>query len=96
MAAATATKKRKNLRRGYDGGKLKSEDTKKKFQLKLQNRFELLDPGLGEEEREVNEDWSTIKAIYIDTCEDVLGKVERNKKNGSRTILGGRLKKEGN
>ena len=75
-----ATKKKKNLRRRYDIRNLKFEDKRREFQLTLQNRFELLDPSLGEDGRDVNEDWYDIRDAYIETCEEVLGKVERNRK----------------
>jgi len=39
-----------------------------------------LDPSLGEDGRDVNEDWNSIRDVYIKTCEEVLGKVERNRK----------------
>ena len=75
-----ATKKKKNLRRRYDIRNLKFEDKRREFQLTLKNRFELLDPSLGEDGRGVNEDWYNIRDAYIETCEEVLGKVERNRK----------------
>ena len=56
------------------------DDKRREFQLTLQNRFELLAPSLGEGERDVNEDWKDVKDMYIKTCEEVLGKVERNRK----------------
>ena len=28
----------------------------------------------------MNEDWNNIRDVYIETCEEVLGKVERNRK----------------
>jgi len=75
-----ATKKKKNLRRRYDVRNLKCEDKRREFQLTLQNRFQLLDPSLGEDGRDVNEDWNHIRDVYIETYEEVLGKVERNRK----------------
>ena len=39
-----------------------------------------MDPSLGEDGRDVNEDWNNIRDVYIETCEEVLGKVERNRK----------------
>ena len=39
-----------------------------------------MDPSLGEDVTDVNEDWNDIRDMYIETCEEVLGKVERNRK----------------
>ena len=44
---------------------------------------------------ETNEDWN-IRDVYIETCEEGLGKVERNRKEWLKTILGGRLRKRDN
>ena len=75
-----AVRKAKNPRRRYDVGKLKMDDLRHEFQLKLQNRFELLAPSLREEDGDVNEDWKGFKEMYTNTCEVVLGKVERKRK----------------
>ena len=58
------------------------DDLRHEFQLKLQNRFELVAPSLREEDGDVNEDWKGIKEMYTNSCEEVLGKVERNRKHG--------------
>ena len=73
-------RKAKSHRRRYDAGKLKMDDLRHEFQLKFQNRFELLAPSLREEDGDVNEDPKGIKEMYTNTCEEVLGKVERNRK----------------
>ena len=73
-------RKAKSPRRRYDAGKLKMDDLRHEFQLKLQNRFELLAPSLREQDGDVNEDRKGIKEMYTNTCEEVLGKVERNRK----------------
>ena len=41
-----------------------------------------MDPSLGEDGRDVNKDWKNIRGVYIETLksEEVLGKVERNRK----------------
>ena len=85
-----ATKKKKNLRRRYDVRNLKFEDKRREFQLTLQN------PSLGEDGRDVNEDWNNIRDMYIETCEEVLGKWKGTGRSDSRMILGGRLREGDN
>ena len=73
-----AVRKAKNPRRCYDVGKLKMDDLRHEFQLKLQNHFELLAPSLRKGDGDVNEDWKGIKEMYTNTCEELFGKMERN------------------
>jgi len=93
-----ATKKKKNLRRRYYIRNLKFEDKRREFQLTLQNRFELLDPSLGEDERDVNKDWKNIRGVYmyIEHVKKFWEKWKGTERSGSRTILGGRLRKGDN
>ncbi|KAG7507515.1 hypothetical protein JOB18_036752 [Solea senegalensis] len=79
----TACRKMEQKTPEYDVERLKDPDTKQEFLLTLANRFDALRYNLdGEEEvdEEIKAEWSIIKEAYTSTCEEVLGKVKREKK----------------
>ncbi|XP_073670704.1 uncharacterized protein [Paramisgurnus dabryanus] len=65
--------------------KLKNPETKQEFLLTLANRYDALRYNSDEEEEKgddegIETEWSIIKKAYTSTCEDVLGKIKREKK----------------
>ena len=67
----SSRKKHQNPRVRYDVRKLKNQEEKQAFQIKLQNRFELLQTN---ENDTVEQIWGGIKQAIISTCDDVLGR----------------------
>ncbi|XP_035692545.1 craniofacial development protein 2-like [Branchiostoma floridae] len=68
----------------YNVERLKNPDIKQQFVLTLANRFDVLRYNSDNEEEldddEIETEWSTIKEAYTSTCEEVLGKVKRERK----------------
>ncbi|XP_035663420.1 uncharacterized protein LOC118407108 [Branchiostoma floridae] len=68
----------------YNVERLKNPDMKQQFVLTLANRFDVLRYNSDNEEEldddEIETEWSTIKEAYTSTCEEVLGKVKRERK----------------
>ncbi|XP_078603943.1 uncharacterized protein LOC144877771 [Branchiostoma floridae x Branchiostoma japonicum] len=69
----------------YNVERLKNPETKQEFILTLANRFDALRYNSDEEddnegEDEIETEWSIIKEAYTSTCEEVLGKVKRERK----------------
>ena len=65
------------LKKMLNVGKLKREEVKEEFKVKLQNRFEVWeDMGV----HDVNSHWNEIKDVMIDVGEQVLGKQRQKKK----------------
>ena len=63
-----------NTRVRYNTGLLRDKNTQASFQISLSNRFQLLQ-GLTEDgETDIETQWEHSKKIWLDTCEEVLGK----------------------
>ena len=69
-------------------------DRRREFQLKLQNRFELLNPSLEEEERDVNEEMEYYQ-IHVH-CKMQRCVAESGEEQEGVAYRRGRLKQEGN
>ncbi|KAI8514967.1 hypothetical protein Bbelb_075580 [Branchiostoma belcheri] len=79
--AACRKKAQKTMK--YNVEKLRNPETKQEFRLTLANRFDALRYDSDEEEEiedDIEAEWSTIKEAFTSTCEEVLGKVKRDKK----------------
>ena len=67
----SARKKHQNPRVKYDVRKLKSQEGKRAFQIKLQNRFELLQTNENDTVERIR---GGMKEAITSTCDDVLGR----------------------
>ena len=64
----------------FEVSNLKDLEVRNTFKLALQNRFESLEPLMGEEELSVEDEWRQIEHGYVETCEKVLGRAKANRK----------------
>ncbi|KAI8519245.1 hypothetical protein Bbelb_025020 [Branchiostoma belcheri] len=79
--AACRKKVRKSIK--YNIEMLKNPETKQEFRLFLANRFDALRYDSDDEEEnedDIEAEWSTIKEVFTSICEEVLGKIKREKK----------------
>ena len=63
----------------YNVSLLKDKDHKEQFNITLKNRFQVLEQDL-EVDGNVEGNWEDVKACWIQTCQEVLGKRERHHK----------------
>ncbi|XP_078663299.1 uncharacterized protein LOC144906655 [Branchiostoma floridae x Branchiostoma belcheri] len=79
-----ACKKKEQKITKYNVESLKLPETKQVFKLTLANRFDILRYNSDEEEEEGDEgieaEWAIIKEAYTSTCEEVLGRVKKERK----------------
>ena len=78
-----ALKKVRTIRTKYCTYKLKDQRVKDEFTITLADRYDALYNGSDDDEEmepELEEEWSQIKEMYSSTCEEVLGKVTRERK----------------
>ena len=65
-----------NTRTRYNVGLLKNRDNQSTFQLRLTNRFQILQDTIEEGDTGVEDQWNLTKGVWKDTCEEGLGKRE--------------------
>ena len=73
----SARETQRNPRKKFNVKRLKEVDVKQTFQISLQNRFQVLQT---EETETVEHQWNTFKDAVLETCEDVLGRPQTNRK----------------
>ena len=63
-----------NTRTRFNVGLLKSKDTQAAFKISLANRFQPLQELMEDSETDIETQWEHSKKLWLDTCEEVLGK----------------------
>ncbi|XP_062592881.1 craniofacial development protein 2-like [Saccostrea cucullata] len=71
--------KKQETKRRIDVEKLKIPDTRKAFNLKLKNRFKVLEENIDVVE-DIQERWNTNKKVYIEAVEKTVGYQTKNNK----------------
>ena len=74
-------KQGKSLRKVYNTDKLKDQQTRQEFTIKLKNRFRILEDLNDDDEHVVEKTWYRIKDNYNKTAEEVLGFRKRDRKD---------------
>ena len=64
----------------FEVGKLKDLEVRNAFKLALHNRFEDLRQLMEEEALSMDDEWRLIEQGYVETCEQVLGRIKPNRK----------------
>ena len=76
-------KKPRSTRRKYCTYRLRDQSVREEFVIALANRYDALYNGSDDEQQaelDVEQECSKIKELYSSTCEEVLGKVRRERK----------------
>ena len=91
--------KSKQIRTKFDVGRLSDRKTSDSFGITLANKYDALynaSDNEDEEEETVEEEWSKAKKIVLETCEEVLGRKKREKKQWMKEttwkLVGGKEK----
>ena len=76
------TTEKKRCRGKYDTAKLRNEEVLRRFNIALQNRYQVLEneQRTVEENEEVEQDFQVMKKAYTEVAESVLGKPRKKKK----------------
>ena len=70
----------KDSRTKYNVGLLRSTDTQAAFKISLSNRFQTLQELMEEDEMDIETQWEHSKKVWLDTCQEVLGKNKKHHK----------------
>ena len=78
-----------NQRTKFNVGLLRDQSVQEKFSIDLSNRFQPLQELLENEEIEIEVNWNHSKKLWLDTCEQILGKKKMQHKDwiSESTIL---------
>ena len=78
-----------NQRTKFNLGLLRDQSVQEKFSIDLSNRFQPLQELLENEETEIEHNWNHSKKLWLDTCEQILGKKKMQHKDwiSESTIL---------
>ena len=78
-----------NQRTKFNVGLLTDQSVQEKFSIDLYNRFQPLQELLENEETEIEHNWNHSKKLWLDTCEQILGKKKMQHKDwiSESTIL---------
>ena len=83
----------------YNVGRLRNGETKEAFIICLTNKFQALQGLMEDDEMDIESKWKQSKELWIDTCEEVLGKKRKQQKEwiSTNTIkkIEARKKKKG-
>ena len=69
-----------NTRTRYNVGLLQNRDTQTAFRISLSNRFETLQELIEDNETDIEMQWEHSKKLWLDTCEEILGKKRKQHK----------------
>ena len=78
-----------NQRTKFNVGLLRDQSVQEKFSIDLSNRFQPLQELLENEETEIEHKWNHSKKLWLDTCEQIIGKKKMQHKDwiSESTIL---------
>ena len=78
-----ALKKPRSTRTKYCTYRLRDQSVREEFFITLANRYDILYNGSDDDEEaelDVEQEWSKVREMYSSTCEEVLGKVRRERR----------------